>query len=41
MREIAGLATTVCVINVVGYIFVFLIGKKIRGVLIFVTMAMW
>ena len=33
--------TTVHVLNFVGYFFVFLIGKKICGVLIFVAMAAW
>ena len=30
-----------CVLNFVGKIFVFLVGKKICGVLIFVAMAAW
>ena len=33
------LVRVVCVLNFVGKIFVFLVGKKIRGVLIFVAMA--
>ena len=30
-----------CVLNFVGKMFVFLVGKKIRGVLIFMAMAAW
>ena len=32
---------TVRVLNFVGKIFLFWVGKKIRGVLIFVAMAVW
>ena len=35
------LFTTVCVLNFVGKIFVFLVGNRIRGVLIFMAMAEW
>ena len=41
LLNLKGIRYTVRVLNFVGKNFMFLVGKKVRGVLIFVAMAAW